>query len=175
MIYSRAALILGCLVVFGCSSVNIETYQENSPELDVEKFFNGTLQASGIVKNRKGKVIRHFNAAIEAAWSDGVGTLDEKFEFSDGEIQTRIWTLTRKSSKTYIAQANDVIGKSTLRTAGNALFLKYVLQVPYKNKIINLKVDDRMYLVNESTLLNESIMTKFGFEVASITLVIRKL
>jgi hypothetical protein len=32
-----------------------------------------------------------------------------------------------------------------------------------------------MYLVSERVLLNESIMTKWGFEVGQITLVIQKI
>ena len=54
------------------------------------------------------------------------------------------------------------------------MFLKYTLAVPYKDKTINIKIDDRMYLVEPNTLINESKMTKFGFTVGQIILVIRK-
>lgn len=169
-----STLVLGVLGT-ACSPVDINLYQDNSPTLKVKTFFNGTLEANGIVKNRRGEVTRYFNATIDASWKDGVGTLDETFVFSDGETQHRIWQLKEVDENTYTASANDVVGSSTLRTAGNALFLQYVLQVPYKDSIINLKVDDKMYLVNDTSLINESIMTKFGFEVAYVTLYIRKL
>lgn len=49
----------------------------------------------GVVKNFSGEVIRTFDADISASWDDeGVGTLDEVFRFNDGEVQTRVWTLT---------------------------------------------------------------------------------
>jgi len=169
-------MVAGLAVLLSsCSSVDLETYATNQPKINVEAFFNGPLSAHGIVKNRGGEVIRYFNASIDASWNqDGVGTLDERFIFDDGEEQQRVWTLV-PDGDAYIASAGDVIGSSSLRTAGNALFLNYVLQIPYKDSTLNLAVDDRMYLVNDNTLINETIMAKWGFEVGSVTLVIIKL
>lgn len=167
-------LLLSVFFLSACSSVDIENYKDNVPELDLASWFNGSLTASGIVKNRDGLVTRYFNASIEATWTDGIGTLEEEFIFSDGEIQYRTWTLKEKNENTFIATANDVVGESEAKVSGNALFLDYILTVAYKNGSVNLHVDDRMYLVNESTLINESTLTKFGIEVAYVTLVISK-
>ncbi|WP_188152422.1 DUF3833 domain-containing protein [Teredinibacter waterburyi] len=169
------SLSLGLLaLISSCSSVELETYADNQPKMDVETFFSGRLTAHGIVKNRGGEVIRYFNATIDASWNeDGIGTLDERFIFDDGEQQTRVWTLV-PDDDVYIATAGDVVGSSNLRSAGNALFLNYVLQIPYKDSTLNLAVDDRMYLVNDTTLINETIMAKWGFEVGYVTLVIIK-
>ncbi len=95
--------------------------------------------------------------------------------FDDGEKQERIWTLTPNGDGTYTATAGDVVGSGQLKTSGNALFMKYVLQVPYNDGIIDVNVDDRMYLVEPSVVINESVLTKFGFEVGYLTLTIRKL
>ena len=62
-----------------------------------------------------------------------------------------------------------------MKVAGNSVFLDYVLRVPYDGDSIDLRIDDRMYLVSDRVLLNESIMTKWGFEVGSLMLVIEKL
>jgi len=75
----------------------------------------------------------------------------------------------------YLATAGDVIGDGKMTVAGNSVFLDYVLRVPYDGDSIDLRIDDRMYLVSERVLLNESIMTKWGFEVGSLMLVIEKL
>lgn len=163
------------ILLTGCSTPNLENYRDNKPTLNVREFFSGKLNAHGIVKNRKGVVIRYFNADINATWdSNGHATLNETFVFDDGEKQQRIWILKPENHKSYIATANDVVGESIMRTAGNALFLKYVLTIPYKGKTINVNVVDRMYMVNQKTLINESVMTKFGFDVGYITLVITK-
>ena len=158
----------------GCSAVPIEEYAENSPALVAETFFSGELIASGIVKDRSGRVIRYFNATIDASWEGGVGTLDEQFVFDDGEEQTRVWTLERTAAGTYIATAGDVIGESQMKVLGNSLFMQYVLRIPYGDGTIDVNVDDRMYLVSDTVLLNESVMSKWGFHVGQITLVIQK-
>lgn len=162
------------LTLTACSSTNIDLYANNKPALDVTNFFSGKLTAHGIVKNRSGEVIRFFNADLVGSWSNGVGTLEEEFLFDDGEIQHRTWILKPNGKGGYVSTANDVTGSGTLNTAGNALFMKYVLQVAYKDSTIDVSVDDRMYLVKQGVLMNESILTKFGFEVGSVSLVILK-
>ena len=164
-----------CLLLAGCSTVTVEDYADNRPELRLEEFFDGKLAAHGIVKNRGGEVIRYFSAEIDAWWEDGVGTLDERFVFDDGERQTRVWKLVPRGDGTYTGTAGDVIGEGILRVAGNSLFLDYVLRIPYGDDTIDLRIDDRMYLVSERVLLNESVMTKWGFQVGEIVLSIEKL
>jgi len=171
-LYVAASLL--SLLLISCSSVSVETYSENEPKLAVVDFFDGDLVAHGIVKNRGGEVIRYFSADLKASWKDGVGTLDESFIFNDGEKQKRIWTLTPHSEKGYVATAEDVIGFGHLKTSGNALFMKYVLQIPYNGSVIDVNVDDRMYLIENNVLMNESLLTKFGFNVGSVSLVILK-
>ena len=169
---STFLLSLGLLQ--SCSSVPVTEYADNSPTMVVEEFFNGSLKAHGIVKDRSGKVTRYFNASIKADWVDGVGTLDEVFKFDDGEEQNRIWKLTRDQSGGYVGTANDVVGSSALEVSGNSLFLDYVLRIPYDDGTLDLHIDDRMYLVSDRVLINESVMTKWGVKVGQITLVIEK-
>lgn len=166
-----AALI--CLLT-ACGSVSVDDYINNQPKLVPEEFFQGQLSAHGVVKDRGGRVIRYFNADIKAYWRDGIGTLEEDFIFDDGEEQRRVWTLTPTGEGRYIGTAGDVIGEGAIEVAGNAMFLKYVLQIPYNNGTLDLNIDDRMYLVNPNTLINESRMIKFGFDVGAILLVIQK-
>ena len=171
---SFSIFLLGLGMLQSCSSVPVSEYADNSPTMVVEEFFNGSLRAHGIVKDRGGKVTRYFNASIDAYWVDGVGTLDEVFRFDDGEEQRRIWKLVKDDSGNYVGSANDVVGNSTLKVAGNSLFLDYVLRIPYDDGTLDLHIDDRMYLVSERVLINESVMTKWGFNVGQITLVIEK-
>lgn len=161
-------------LLMGCSGVSVEVYRANSPQLVMEEFFSGRLAAHGVVKNRSGKVIRYFNADIEASWHDGVGTLEEDFVFDDGETQRRIWTLTPSGDNRYIGTAGDVIGPSEITVAGNSVFLDYVLRIPYGKGTVDLRIDDRMYRVSERVLINESSMSKWGIDVGAILLVIEK-
>ncbi len=161
------------LMLSSCSTTSIDEYASNQPRLDPQAFFNGQLSAHGVLKDRGGKVTRYFNASINAYWQNGIGTLEEKFIFDDGEIQYRNWTLT-PTAKGYAATAGDVIGTGTAQIKGNAMQLNYVLEIDYKGSPLQLNVDDWMWQVDNKTLLNESTLRKWGFKVGSIQLVIIK-
>ncbi|MEH6585780.1 MAG: DUF3833 domain-containing protein [Halioglobus sp.] len=172
---TRLLLIFIAAISLGaCSQVQVTDYQAMTPAFNVEQFFDGPLTAHGVVKNRGGKVIRTFDANIAASWQDGVGILDEDFVFDDGEKQKRIWTLTRQPDGSYLATADDVSGDGVLKQSGNSVFLDYVLQVPYRGDILEVRVDDRMYLLTPDLLINESKLNKFGFRVGELLLVIAR-
>lgn len=162
------------LTLSACASTSVNDYSKNVPKLIPQEFFSGNLNAHGVVKDRSGKVTRYFNATIKAYWENGVGTLDEKFIFDDGEIQYRNWKLSPTTQAKFNATAGDVVGVGGGEFAGNAINLNYVLAVKYNNSMINLRVDDWMWLVDSNTVLNESTLTKFGFKVGSVQLVIQK-
>ena len=162
------------LCLYGCMGVSVDEYAGAGPRLVPEVFFNGKLRAQGVVKNRRGVVIRHFHADISAYWRDGVGTLEEDFVFDDGSEDRRVWTLEPGEAGVYRATAPDVLGAGEAKVSGNAMFLDYVLSVPYKGGTIAVRVDDRMYLVTPNTLINESVMRKFGVRVGEILLSIER-
>lgn len=170
----RCFLPLWCLLLGACANVSVDDYAGNSPRFVPETFFNGPLVATGVIKDRKGKVTRRFSADILAYWTDGVGTLEEDFIFDDGETDRRVWTLTPQSDGSYRATAGDVVGPGRAQVSGNAMFLDYVLRVPYGDGSVDLTIDDRMYLVNDTVLMNESKMRKFGFRVGEILLSIER-
>lgn len=167
-------LLAMTLALAGCSPVTVQEYADNRPLLVPEEFFQGQLTAHGVIKDRSGRVIRYFNADIKAYWENGIGTLEEDFIFDDGEPDRRVWTLTPRGDGSYIGTAGDVIGDGQITLAGNSMFLDYVLRIPYRDGTLDLRIDDRMYLVNPTMLINESTMTKFGIRVGEILLVIEK-
>lgn len=169
---STTLVALLLLSLTACSNVQITDYKGVEPELVLEEFFTGNLSAHGVVKDRSGRVIRVFNASIKATWDQGVGTLDEDFIFNDGEKQKRIWQLRPQDDGSYTGTAGDVQGKGQLSISGNSAFLDYVLNVPYGDSTIDVRVDDRMYLVAPGILINESVLKKFGVRVGSLLLVI---
>ena len=161
------------LPILSSCAVQIDDYAATKPALDLSEFFNGHLEAYGIVQDYKGKVTRRFTADILGQWQGGVGVLDEQFEFDDGELQHRCWRL-EKTGDDYQGTAGDVVGKAAGKVAGNALNWQYVLSVPVQGKQWNIGLNDWMYLVDENNLINRASMTKLGVEVGEITLYIRK-
>lgn len=169
-----AIVFAGALSLSGCSAVSVGDYADNTPLLQPEQFFDGDLTAHGVIKDRGGRVTRRFTADIKAYWQEGVGTLEEDFVFDDGELDRRVWTLRPKGPGRYVGTAGDVVGEGDIEVAGNSMFLGYILRIPYGDGTLDLRIDDRMYLVSENVLINESKMYKFGIRVGEILLVIQR-
>jgi len=167
-------LSLLLLMLSACTGLSVQDYAGSQPRLVMEEFFDGRLSAHGVVKNWRGRVIRTFNADIIAYWQNGVGTLEEDFVFDDGEQQRRVWTLRPVAAGRYLGTAGDVVGEAAVDVAGNSVFLDYTLRIPWGDGSLDIRIDDRMYLVEPAVIINESAMSKFGLPVGEIQLVIRR-
>lgn len=157
-----------------CGQIPISEYADNNIQFDPNTFFNSTIVAKGFIKNRSGKMTRSFTADIIARWDENGGVLDEVFQWSDGEVQTRVWQFERTGDKTYIGTAGDVIGEAAMEYAGNAIHMNYLLDVPLESgKTIAIRMDDWLYQVSEETIVNVTSMSKWGFDVGEVVLTMR--
>jgi len=129
-------------VLFSACAVTVQDYAQNQPTLQMTEFFQGSLTAHGVVKNFRGRVIRHFNADITAYWRDGTGYLEEDFVFDNGDLERRVWTLEPSDTGGYTGTAGDVIGTGDVTVSGNSAFLDYVLRIPFNDGTIDIRVDD---------------------------------
>ena len=170
-VFGFAALLVSVLTLTGCSSAPVDSYKDEKPVLDLERFFNGTIDGWGMFQDRSGKVLKRFYVRIDASWKGNVGTLDEHFEWSDGKKTRRVWTLTKVDDHRYAGTASDVIGTAQGEAFGNALRWRYVLNLETDDgKTYEVDFDDWMYLIDERTMLNRSYMSKFGFDLGQLTL-----
>ncbi|MFO1415451.1 MAG: DUF3833 domain-containing protein [Burkholderiales bacterium] len=169
----RLALAFLLSVLAGCASVDVALYRAERPVLDLAQFFTGTVDGWGMVQDRSGKVLRRFTVRIDGTWNGDRGTLDEHFEYADGTKEQRVWQLARDGNR-YTGTAGDVVGTAQGETQGNALHWNYVLAVPVDGRTWHLSMDDWMYLIDDRTLLNRTAMSKFGVDVGSVTLVLRR-
>lgn len=167
-------LLLACLLLGGCSSVTVERYAAQTPALDLSAFFSGPVQAWGIFQDRSGEVIKRFHVDISSRREGERLILDERFLYSDGTRQRRVWTLTPEGGGRWRGRADDVIGEARGEVAGNALRWRYRLQLPVDGTTYEVSFDDWMYLMDEDTLINRSAMSKFGVELGQVTLFFRR-
>lgn len=163
-------LLAGLLALAGCSSVSVEQYRAQTPVLDLRSYFDGTLDAYGMFQDRSGEVVKRFHVVIEASWQGDTGTLDERFTYSDGTTQRRVWTLVRNGAGRYTGRADDVVGEAQGEAAGNALRWRYVMALPVDGKVYEVDFDDWMFLIDENVMLNRSAMSKFGIHLGEVTL-----
>jgi hypothetical protein len=165
--------VLAIAGLAGCAGIDVAQYKAEKPAFDLARYFNGTVDGWGMFQDRSGKVVRRFTVRIDARWDGDNGTLDEHFEFADGEKQNRVWKLVRNGDR-YVGTAGDVVGEGRGAAAGNAFNLKYVLALPVDGRVWNVDMDDWMFLIDEQTVLNRTTMSKFGLRLGEVTLSFRK-
>ncbi|MBI2769290.1 MAG: DUF3833 domain-containing protein [Burkholderiales bacterium] len=145
-------------------------YASEKPALELSEYFNGTVDAWGLFTDRSGKVVKRFTVVMKCSWQGDEGVLDEAFTYSDGTTQRRIWRLRRLAGGRYTGRADDVVGEAQGQQAGNAFRWAYTLALPVDGRILEVQMDDWMYLMNGSVMLNKAVMSKFGFKVGEVTL-----
>ena len=72
-----------------------EDFKNKEPRLIIENYLSGNVKAWGVLQNRSGKVTRQFSANLNGKWDGQQLILDEKFNWDDGEIQTRQWQIIK--------------------------------------------------------------------------------
>ena len=162
------------LLLNGCSGMKPIDFKDQKPRLIIEDYLSGNVKAWGILQNRSGKVTRQFSADLNSKWDGKQLILDEKFNWSDGEVQTRQWKIIKKNDHNYEGTASDVVGKAKGFSYGSAFKLEYVLLVPVKGKEIKITFDDWIFKQSDTVAINRAKMTKFGIKVAELTVVFVK-
>lgn len=170
--------ILLIMSLFSCSNITPKNYSENNPKLDIRKYLNGKVKAWGMLEDRSGKVTRRFTVEMEGKWNGNEGVLEEYFTFDDGEKSKRIWTIKFSDDNNFIATADDVVGQAKGSQHGNAMQMKYVLDLEVdkeKKTRYNVSLDDWMYLLDDKILVNKSKIKKFGITFGKLTIFFQKL
>ena len=171
------SLIILLFLITSCSNnsaMKPEDFKNKEPRLIIEEYLSGNVKAWGVLQNRSGKVTRQFSADLNGTWDGKQLVLKEKFNWDDGEIQNREWTITKIDEHNYEGTAGDVIGKAIGYSYGPAFKFEYVLLVPVKGKNIKITFDDWIFKQDERVAINRATMTKFGFKVAELTVVFVK-
>ncbi len=173
---SGKILILWILVMTAsCSNTAITAYQAESPAMDIREYFDGPIEAWGFVQDWKGEVIQRFDISMTGSWDGNVGTLEEEFRYYSGQVDHRTWTLTRLDDGRFQGAAGDVVGTAEGFMAGNAVNMKYRLEIPRGDGTLVLNMDDWMWLMNDGVVINRTKMKKFGLKVGEVTVFMRKL
>lgn len=156
-----------------CSTVDPSIYANEKPKFDLKTYFNGKVDAYGVVTDRNGKVIKRFTVVLDCKWNGDTGVLDETFTYADGSKDKRVWTL-KKNGDRYVGTASDVIGEATGVAAGNALLWSYTMVLPVDGKTYHVKFTDWMFLMDDEVMINRAEMHWYGIKTGDITLSFRK-
>ena len=162
------------MLLSACTSPSLEKHAGTEPALDIKEYFNGPIQAWGIVQDWRGNVTRRFDIKMVGSWEGNNGKLEEDFAYYDGETQRRVWNITRLADNSYEGTASDILGKATGKSSGHAVQWKYQMHLPVDDTTYLITFDDWMFLMNDGVLVNRSYLRKFGIKVAELTIFMKK-
>lgn len=165
-----AAALATSVILSGCASQQIQTYAAENPVLDLQQYFNGTLDGYGVFTDRSGTVVKRFSVVMKCSWTGGQGIFDETFSYSDGSTQKRVWRLTKLADGRYTGRADDVVGEAAGEGLGNTFHWNYTLSLPVGGRVFEVQMDDWMYLMTDKVMLNKTAMSKFGVRMGEVTL-----
>ncbi len=158
----------------GCAGPSLADHAGQQPRFDFRGYFDGTVTAHGLVSDRGGRMLRRFVVTMNCSWNGDEGTLDEAFVYDDGERQQRVWRVRREADGSWTGRAGDVLGQASGRESGPAFNWRYTLQLPLRGRTWDIDFDDWMIRIDERTVLNKAVMSKFGLRVGEIVLSFHK-
>ena len=155
------------ILLFSCTTI-ISRYENQTPKLVLEKYFNGKMTAQGLVMNRSGEVTRRFEVKLNTVWKENVGTLTEDFLWNNSEKTQRIWTITKLKDGTYEGRAADILGYAKGESAGNAFHWTYKMNLPVDDSTYLVSFNDWMFLSTEKILINQAKISWFGIHAGEV-------
>ena len=167
-----AFLLIG---LAGCSGPSSDPDAGRARRFDLEQFFTGRMKAWGLVEPRFSGPVRQFTVDMEGRREGDVLILDEHFVYSDGEKQSRQWRIRRLADGSIQGEAADVTGMAQGREEGASLFLAYALNLKTASGEWRLDADDRVFRIDDEMALNRLRLSKWGVQVAEVTIAFRKL
>ena len=168
------SVIFALLVLSGCTNMKPTDFSGTTPQLRIEEYFAGHTRAWGIFEDRFGNLRRQFVVDIDGKWDGETLVLDERFLYSDGEKDRRVWTIRKIDAHRYEGQAADVIGVAVGEAYGNALNWRYDMDLKVGEGTLRVHFNDWMFLQESGVLVNRARVSKFGIEIGEVTLFFQK-
>ncbi|WP_353255532.1 DUF3833 domain-containing protein [Hyphomonas sp.] len=170
-----ALLAATAVTTTSCASGSTLQQFETAPrQLVLEDYFKGETTAYGVFEDRFGKVRRQFKVNITGEVKGNRLTLTEKFEYDDGERDTRVWEIDILGNGQYRGTAGDVPVPAVGQVSGNAFNWRYKVDLKVGDSVWNVGFDDWMFLMQDDVLINRAYVTRYGIEIAQVTIAFNK-
>jgi hypothetical protein len=169
-----AAILGSVLAAAGCATAPKAPDTTGLPTFSLESYFPGRSEAWGVFQDRSGTLRRQFKVVIDSTWDGQTLILDERFAYTDGATERRVWRINKTGPNTYEGRADDVIGVARGVVQGNQLSWTYSIRLPVGRNGLVTQFDDRMWLQPDGVLINRAIVRKFGVRVAEATITFQR-
>jgi hypothetical protein len=140
-----------------------------SVQLVLEEFFSAPVRAAGFFLNLLTRARLGIQIDIVPHWDGRVLSLDERFVFSDGQTDHKVWRLEKTGHATYAGSREDMIGLGRVWTEGHVVRLAYRLVMVGTG----FDFDETMTLDADGVLVGRSTVRKWRLPVGRVELTMR--
>jgi hypothetical protein len=142
--------------------------------MDPFDYFLGTTIGTGLFEDRFGMVRQRFSLVMQGtATAEGL-LLEEALTYQDGSREERRWQLVRGENGRFTGRCNDVIGQAHGRFEAQNSRMLYRFHLKTSGRVLTVRLDDRLYRLNRTTVLNRAIMRKWGVRLGVLLVVYGK-
>jgi hypothetical protein len=147
----------------------------NFPELKFESFFNGKVEAKGhIVLFYPKKKTKNIKATFTGTYKKNILMLKEEYYDNDTAV-IRNWKFNKISNHKFKGYEKNILKPFNCIIKENYLEMNYTIKTGYKNLSFYVNVKDQMYLIDKTSLVNKSVISKFYIPIAETILFYKKL
>lgn len=143
-------------------------------ELRLEDFLRGRTLASGIFRDRFGKLRRQFWMEIDGRWDGKRLTLVESITYDDGAREDRTWRIKKIGENEYAGETDGMVGTAHGFVEGSTFHWRYKIALAFGARTLMADFDDWMFLQGDQILINCASVSKFGVRLGEVTCVFRK-
>lgn len=168
---TAAALVAASLGLGGCASLQPQDFANSTPTFQPEAYFAGRTRSWGVFETPGGAPASQFTGdTVGRREPGGTVSFEQSVAFDDGTRLDRSWRLTRIDEHHLEATGTDVVGVVKGEIYGRVLHLAYTVRTEPGNALSTVDFEQWMYLQDDGvTVLNRSIIRKFGFVVRMAT------
>lgn len=146
----------------------------DSATFDLLAFLEGETRADGVFEDRSGRLKRRFVVETGGRLDGQRLILDESFRFDDGEEMQRTWTLERSANGAFTGTCADAPVPAQGTLGHDRATMKSTLLLTVGTRKIAMNFDDVFYPVDGATVLNRSIIRKWGVTIGQVLIIFRK-
>lgn len=165
-----AAPLLAAALCACTGPLPVSHFAGEAPTLDPVRFFAGHVRSWGILEDRAGAPTGTLTTDCQGTVEpDGSLRMVQRIAYGDGTAQRRDWQVRRTGPGRFEATATGMVGTGHGEAAGRAFNLRWVLAAQPGDPLANVRMDQWMYLLDDGTMVNRTMITKLGIVVAEVT------
>ena len=152
----------------------IKDFAGTTPVFLPEDYFNGRLEAWGVIESLVGGLQRRCSIEAEGRWSAAEQTVHftETYRYDDGQQDTLVWAIRKIEERRYEGSETRLSGKAEGDQAGCAFNWRYTRDTPQPGgKSSTLNFDDWFYRIDERVCIVRGSAGRAGlpFAIAHVT------